>query len=103
MSISFIHDFRYGSRLQKVSLSIGDDLTVYFGNKCYPNCRFVKVTRKGFNILNLDTNRCILKKPVYAKGMANKEFASSGPISGSFWVSAWLEIHIKPKESEQSA
>ena len=37
-------------------------------------CKFIKVTRKGFNFLDIETNQCILKKRhVYALNMAGKE------------------------------
>jgi len=37
-------------------------------------CKFIKVTRKGFNFLDVNTNQCVLKHHLYARGMAGKEF-----------------------------
>jgi len=35
--------------------------------------RFIKVTPKGFNFLHEDTNRCVLRHHVYARGYAGKD------------------------------
>jgi len=78
-------------------LSLGDDLYVVLGRQHIPNCRFIKVTRKGFNILNLDTNRVILKRHVYMKGMGNKEYRGSGPITGEFLISDYVGLKIKTR------
>lgn len=94
--------FRNGVSVHCVTLSIGDDLTVYIYNKCIPNCRFIKVTRKGFNIVDLDTNRCLLKKHVYASGMANKEYPSKGPIRGNFMVPTFMSIIVRAKPVENA-
>jgi hypothetical protein len=103
MNLSYLQ-IRYGLMVRKVTLTTGEDLEVHIeGSQCKPNCRFIKVTRKGFNILNLDTNRCILKKAVYAKGAANKEFPSTGDITGDFWIPAWVTIQKKYKERRKLA
>lgn len=94
--------FSNGTMLHSVKLTIGDDLAVYCYGRCKPNCRFVKVTRKGFNIVDLDTNRCLLKKHVYAKGMGQKEFPSRGPITGTFLVPSYFAIVVKNKPMESA-
>lgn len=94
--------FSNGSGVYHVKLTTGDDLKVFVGSRCRPNCRFIKVTRKGFNIVDLDTNRCILKKHTYAVGMSNKEFPKQGPITGSFPISMYITLIIKPKEVENA-
>jgi len=95
--------FPNGSKLHRVKLSIGDDLAVYVYGRCRPNCRFIKTTRKGFNILNLDTDRCILQHHLYAKGMGNKEFPSKGNITGEFLISEHMVIEVKEKKSKETA
>lgn len=95
--------FKNGSRLHSVTLSIGDDISVFVYGRCKPNCRFIKVTRKGFNILNLDTDRCILRHHLYAKGMGNKEFSAKGPITGEFLISEYMAIQIKEKKEGKIA
>lgn len=63
-----------------VKLTLGEDVCVYVGNCFLNNCRVIKTTRKGFNILNLNTNRTILKNHLYGKGMAGKEYPNTGTI-----------------------
>lgn len=83
------------------NLNLGDDLEVRTGRTIYSNCRFIKVTRKGFNILDLDTDRTILKKHVYAKGMGNKEYPNHGSIAGSFLIPEHVQITVKPKTNQK--
>ena len=55
--------FVNGRDFTEVQLTTGDELEVaawHWNGKVRPRCRFVKVTQKGFNIINLDTNRAIL-------------------------------------------
>jgi hypothetical protein len=97
--------FQNGREFYEATLTLGDDLAVwrYFdGNNrgFMPNCRFIKVTRKGFNILNLDTDRTILKTHLYMKGMAHKEYPAMGLIQGKVLLPAWLRFKVKPKEQE---
>ena len=42
-------------------LELGKDYNVWFYFNKKMNCRFIKVTAKGYNFLNLETNKCILK------------------------------------------
>lgn len=35
--------------------------------------KFIQVTRKGFNLLNVHTHRCILRHHLYARKWSNKE------------------------------
>ena len=76
-------------------LHLGDNLEVTIGNKKYLNCRFIKVTRKGFNILNMDTDRVLLKNHLYGKGMGKKEYPKSGPISVKVLLSQWVRVDVK--------
>ena len=78
-----------------IKLSLGDQLVISMFGKALPNCVFIKVTRKGFNILNLDTNRTILKHHLYGKGMAGKEYPVRGNITHKFWVPSYMEIYVK--------
>lgn len=92
----------YDARPMK--LELGDDLRVItYGWKCRDrcNCRFVKVTRKGFHIVDLDTNRMIFKNHLYAKGMAGKEFPSRGSIKGVFKIPAWANVTVQSKSQKK--
>ena len=92
-----IRRFKNGATLYWVTMSLGDDMSVFLWGREFPNCRFVKVTRKGFNILNLDTSRCLLKQHLYMEGMANKEFGHYGAIRGHFMIPHFVSIKLKPK------
>jgi len=87
--------FPKGPMYIETELTIGDELVVYAYGREQPNCKFIKVTRKGFNIINLDTNRCLLRQHVYAKGMAHKEFKTKGPITGIFRISEHFKVLVK--------
>ena len=89
--------FRYGQsyHYHRHKLSLGDNLTVTssFGYKM--RCRFVKVTPKGFNLLNLDTNRMVLKRHIYGIGMAGKEYPKKGDIHVKVLVPSYLRLSKK--------
>lgn len=95
--------FSNGHANYSAKLATGDDLVIWSCGKHFPNYRFIKVTRKGFNILNLDTDRCILKRHLYDKGMSHKEFSHNGTIKETFWIPEHICIAIKPVETEKSA
>lgn len=84
-----------GWRARPMTLTIGQDISVNIWRCNSPNCRFIKVTPKGFNILDLDTNRCILRKHIYARGIGKRELPKNGPITGKFWIPYYISIHVK--------
>ena len=89
--------FRSGLALTSETLTIGDRLEVWGKG----NYIFVKVTRKGFNILNLDTNRMLFKKHhLYGKGMAGKEYPKKGPITVKVLVPA--RVRVEKKEERKA-
>ena len=83
---------------KKVRLTLGDEVEVYWYLPKL-NCRFVKVTKKGFNILDLDTNRMIFRQHLYGKGMAGKEY----PTKGNFTVTVRVrnDVCITRKEERK--
>lgn len=84
-----------GAEFKRVELTTGDRLEVMkWGTQCKPNCRFVKVTRKGFNIIDLDSNRAILKQHIYGLNMKDKEYPSSGTITINCFVPSWLIFRV---------
>jgi hypothetical protein len=89
---------RFGFRTH--TLAVGDDLEVIVFGRHLPNCRFIKVTRKGFNILDLDTSRCVLKRHLYMKGMGGKEFRK-GHICGKFEVPGYVYVKVKEKQVDK--
>jgi len=54
-------------------------------------CRFVKVTPKGFNLLNLETSKCILRSHLYCQKWVGKDVP---PKETKFrmWVPEWIEV-----------
>lgn len=54
------------------SLVLGD--TYRLGKVLF---RVIKVTRKGFNLLNLKTSKCLLYPHLYAKGWGGKEIPAN--------------------------
>jgi len=80
------------SQLVKIKLSLGDEF-------CFRQhtCRFIKVTKKGFNLVNLDTNRCLFPRHIYMLGMGGKEF-KKGAISGNFMMPWYYSYYLTKKK-----
>jgi hypothetical protein len=49
------------------------ELYVVTVSKLDTRCQFIKVTRKGFNLLDLDTSKCILKHHLYDSKYSGKD------------------------------
>jgi len=47
------------------NLKLGENYLVYYNYTKKLNCKLIKVTRKGYNLLNIDTNKCILRQHLY--------------------------------------
>ena len=92
--------FNNYAKFYRKRLCLGDDMEVTRGAKVYPNCRLIKVTRKGFNILDLDTDRVLLEKHLYGQGMGNEEYPKQGAIYVSVLLSQWVTVKIKPKQED---
>lgn len=88
-----------GPEFRYETFTLGEDLLVRFRNRMMP-CRFIKVTRRGFNILHLSSHKCLLRKPAYLKGMANKNIEPNrrGEIKGEFLIPDYLKIIHRPLE-----
>ena len=71
-----------------VKLLLGTDYTVWFSYKHKKSCRFIKVTKCGYNLLNMDTNKCILKQHLYPSKYKNH---SSGDW---FFINEYLKIEV---------
>ena len=70
------------------------------GHKCrHLVCRFVKVTPKGFNLLDLETSKCILKQHLYDSKWTGKDIP---PEETKFqvWVPDWVEIQGRLPQSD---
>lgn len=90
--------FIKGQKYVKCEFEVDEELEVSSWNcngKVKPNCRFIRVTEKGFNIIDLDTNRAILRKHLYGMGMAGKEYNKTGPITVKCWIPCHLMFKVK--------
>jgi len=65
-------------------LYLGQDYIMSWPYKKYMLCRFIQPTNKGYNFLNLETNKCILPRHLYP----SKKFPEN------FWVNSLLSIDI---------
>jgi hypothetical protein len=75
-----------GIKRQPKKLKLGKHYTVWFGYKNKMTCRFIQPTKYGFNFLNLDTNKCILKQHLYPSKCENH---SPGDW---FWINERMNI-----------
>ena len=55
-------------------------------NYPYRLVRFIKVTRKGYNLLDIKTNKCILSHHLYSKEFAHKDIPEDAIHIKSVWV-----------------
>jgi hypothetical protein len=54
--------------------------------------KFIKVTRKGYNLLDIETNKCILKHHLYSSAFSHKEIPEDLVIVKSVIVRNWLVL-----------
>jgi hypothetical protein len=52
-------------------LKLGKHYVIWFGYKNKMMCKFIQPTKCGFNFLNLDTNKCILRQHLYPSKCEN--------------------------------
>jgi len=56
----------------------------------YRLVRFIKVTRKGYNLLDIKTNKCILSHHLYSKEFSHKDIPDDAIHIKGVWVLDWL-------------
>lgn len=83
-----------------VKLRVGEMVAIDCGWDRKRKCRnvkefmFIKVTRKGFNFLDLETGRTICPTHhFYMKGMGGKDFPEAVSIEGIFFIPEYIQIH----------
>ena len=54
-----------------VQLILGKHYIVYYDYKNKSICKFIQPTKCGFNFLNLETNKCIIKSHLYPSKCEN--------------------------------
>jgi hypothetical protein len=64
-----------GWRNRKHKFTLGHYYNIQWTSSSAPVtlCKFIKVTRKGFNLLNVATNKCICKSHLYAPKYSGKD------------------------------
>ena len=67
-------------------LNFGSHYIVYYNYNNKMTCKFIQPTRCGFNFLDLNTNKCILKQHLYPSKCENH-------LSEDwFWINEYLNI-----------
>lgn len=56
---------RYLRNTRLVNLTLGEDYIVFIWGKPAGICRFIQPTEKGFNFLNLETSKSVMKHHIY--------------------------------------
>ncbi len=66
---------KYIESLREKSMTLGEEFNYLYpySNKCY-TVRLIKVTKCGYNLLNLHLNKCILKNHLYPNKKAVEAF-----------------------------
>lgn len=68
------------------NLKLGKHYIIWFGYKRKIVCKFIQPTKYGFNFLNLDTSKCILRRHLYPSKCENH-------LSGVwFWINEYINI-----------
>lgn len=75
-----------------IKLQLGKEYIVWFNYKTKYKCRFIQPTNFGFNFLNLETNKCLLKRHLYPSKYENH---SSGD-----WFFINEQLKIEEKENQ---
>ena len=85
-------------------MKLGSDYMVRLDGKWYL-CRFVKVTRKGFNLLDLKTNKCIIKpRHLYApKWTGKKKEIPKDKVWFTMNVPEWVMVGANVSKDEEDA
>ena len=61
-------------------------------------CKFIKVTPKGFNLLNMSTNKCIMRRHLYDRKYSGKVIPHSD-VKFKVKVSNYMIVNQLPKEN----
>ena len=84
---------------------LGEDINILWGwhvNRRRVPCEFIKVTPKGFNFLNLETNKCVFKHHLYTKRYVGKEIPNCAKTF-TVRVSDNLRLERITQEQEKTA
>ena len=70
-------------------LTLGKHYMVYIGNEPTP-CKLIQVTPCGYNLLNLRTDRCILKRHLYVPKSERERYSGDKKF---FFAPSYLNIY----------
>jgi hypothetical protein len=87
--------FRRGTRC--LDFVLGEEYLCENGDKKYI-CKFIQVTRKGFNLLDVNTNRCIMRRHLYDREFQPKKHIPKARRNFSVRVWEWWQISKIEKE-----
>ena len=74
------------TKRRPIRLTLGEYYIIHFGYQNKMMCKFIQPTKYGFNFLNLNTNKCILKHHLYPSKCENH-------ISGDwYWINDRMNI-----------
>jgi len=88
---------RNGCRLQAITCTVGKEYYISRGlimETKTPVYKFVKSTEKGFNFLNLKTNKYLSKRHFYGRQILNQD----NTISVKFMILEYFNIWKKGKD-----
>jgi len=58
--------------IKDIQLTLGNTYRVGWRSDLLVECKLIQPTKKGFNFLDLETNKCILNNHLYSKGFMIK-------------------------------
>ena len=86
-----------------VTLTLGEIYYIQLTRRFFwTQVKFIKVTPKGFNFLNVETNKCMLRSHVYAKGCAGKPIPrewTSFTVGLPPWIGAISDANEEKKKA----
>lgn len=88
---------KYGINLKGVKLVLGEMYHIAWGGRMGVICKLIQVTPYGYNLLNLDTNRCILDRHLYVPKKLRDKF----PDEEKFFITSDHLQFITPQEHKQ--
>lgn len=86
-----------------MAMTIGESYMVRAWGGRWCLCRLIQVTRKGFNLLDLETSRCVVRpRHLYASKMSKYDEIPDGVTRLRFNVPEWVEIQDRVVEESFS-
>ena len=74
-------------------LVLGEDYIVSWFGKNPKEVRLIQPTEKGYNFLDMKTNKCILKHHLYpSKKLQENNYYAKDPKDLWFWITEYLNI-----------